>query len=280
MNTTLAQFGFLIDMDGVLYRGVDLLPGAAEFVRELRTREIPFRFLTNNSQRARRDVVAKLARMGIEIEEEHVFTSALATARFLAMQKPDGTAFVIGEGGLLTALHQNGYAIVDSDPDYVVVGEGRTFNLEQVEAAVKMILRGAKLIATNMDPNCPTTNGGVRPGCGAMVAMLETATGVKAFSVGKPSPVMMRAARKELGLATDETTMIGDTMETDILGGVQLGFNTVLVLSGGTKREDLSKYAYRPEVVVEHLADFIEILERHDWEPSWRHERELEFSLS
>jgi NagD protein len=276
---TTEKFGFLIDMDGVLYRGVDLLPGAAEFVRELRTREIPFRFLTNNSQRARRDVVAKLVRMGIEIEEEHVFTSAIATARFLAMQKPDGTAFVIGEGGLLTALHQNGYAIVDTDPDYVVVGEGRTFNLEMVEAAVKMIQRGAKLIATNMDPNCPTTNGGIRPGCGAMVAMLETATGVKAFSVGKPSPVMMRAARKELGLSTDETTMIGDTMETDILGGVQLGFHTVLVLSGGTKREDLDKYAYRPEVVVEHLADFIEMVERHDWEPTWRQERELEFAM-
>ncbi len=277
---TTEKFGFLIDMDGVLYRGVDLLPGAAEFVRELRTRDIPFRFLTNNSQRARRDVVAKLVRMGIEIEEEHVFTSAIATARFLAMQKPDGTAFVIGEGGLLTALHQNGYAIVDTDPDYVVVGEGRTFNLEMVEAAVKMIQRGAKLIATNMDPNCPTTNGGIRPGCGAMVAMLETATGVKAFSVGKPSPVMMRAARKELGLSTDETIMIGDTMETDILGGVQLGFHTVLVLSGGTKREDLDKYAYRPETVVEHLADFVEMLERHDWESSWQRDPELEFAVA
>jgi len=218
--------------------------------------------------------------MGIEIEEEHVFTSAIATARFLAMQKPDGTAFVIGEGGLLTALHQNGYAIVDTDPDYVVVGEGRTFNLEMVEAAVKMIQRGAKLIATNMDPNCPTTNGGIRPGCGAMVAMLETATGVKAFSVGKPSPVMMRAARKELGLSTDETIMIGDTMETDILGGVQLGFHTVLVLSGGTKREDLDKYAYRPETVVEHLADFVEMLERHDWESSWQRDPELEFAVA
>ena len=129
----------------------------------------------------------------------------MATARFLAQQKPGGTAYVIGEGGLLTALHQNGYAVVDHDPDYVVVGEGRTFNLEMVEAAVRMILGGAKLIATNLDPNCPTQNG-LRPGCGAMVAMLETATGVKAFSVGKPSPVMMRAARKELGLATDETT--------------------------------------------------------------------------
>src|SRR5919206_134474 len=137
---------------------------------------------------------------------EHAFTSAMATARFLAKQKPQGTAFVIGEGGLLNALHRNGYAVVDHEPDYVVVGEGRTFNLELVESAVRMINGGAKLIATNLDPNCPTQNG-LRPGCGAFVALLETATGVKAFSVGKPSPVMMRAARKELGLTTDETTM-------------------------------------------------------------------------
>jgi NagD protein len=266
-GTTTANFGFLIDMDGVLYRGADLLPGAGEFVRELRSRDIPFRFLTNNSQRTRRDVVAKLSRLGIDADEEHVFTSAMATARFLAQQKPDGTAFVIGEGGLLTALHQHGYAVVDYEPDYVVVGEGRTFNLELVETAVRMILGGAKLIATNMDPSCPTANGSLRPGCGAMVAMLETATGVKAFSVGKPSPVMMRAARKELGLSTDQTIMIGDTMETDILGGVQLGFHTVLVLSGGTSRDDLRKFAYRPDVVVEHLADFADRLDRTGWDP-------------
>ena len=261
------RFGFLIDMDGVLYRGPELIPGADRFVRELRERDIPFRFLTNNSQRTRRDVVARLVRMGLDVEDEHVFTSAMATARFLAQQKPDGTAYVIGEGGLLTALHQHGYAIVDHDPDYVVVGEGRTFNLEMVEAAVRMIFGGAKLIATNLDPNCPTQNG-IRPGCGAMVAMLEMATGVKAFSVGKPSPVMMRAARKELGLATDETTMIGDTMETDILGAVQLGFRSVLVLSGGTKLEDLPRYAYRPEVVVDSLAEFADMMDRDDWRSS------------
>src|SRR6476620_1085672 len=241
-------------MDGVLYRGSELIPGADQFIRELRVRDIPFRFLTNNSQRTRRDVAAKLARMGIEVDEEHVFTSAMATARFLARQKPGGTAFVTGEGGLLTALHQNGYAVVDHEPDYVVVGEGRTFNLELVEAAVRMIMGGAKRIATNMDPNCPTQNG-LRPGCGAMVAMLETATGLKAFSVGKPSPVMMRAARKDIGLTTDETTMIGDTMETDILGGVSMGYRTALVLSGGTQREDLKRYAYRPDFILESIAD-------------------------
>ena len=262
------KHGYLIDMDGVLYRGSELIPGADSFVAELRARQIPFLLLTNNSQRTRRDVVAKVARLGIDVEDEHIFTSAMATARFLAQQKPNGTAFVIGEGGLLNALHQNGYAVVDHEPDYVVVGEGRTFNLELVEAAVRMILGGAKLIATNLDPNCPTQDG-VRPGCGAMVAMLELATGVRAFSVGKPSPVMMRAARKELGLATDETTIIGDTVETDILGGVQLGYHTVLVLSGGTRQEDLQRYAYRPEIIVDSLAEFSELLEKRGWHPPW-----------
>lgn len=265
------KHGYLIDMDGVLYRGHELIPGADHFIRQLRSRNTPFLLLTNNSQRTRRDVVAKVARLGIEVEDDHIFTSAMATARFLAQQKPGGTAFVIGEGGLLTALHQNGYAVVDHEPDYVVVGEGRTFNLELVEAAVRMILGGAKLVATNLDPNCPTQNS-LRPGCGAMVAMLEIATGVKAFSVGKPSPVMMRAARKELGLATDETTIIGDTMETDILGGVQLGFHTVLALSGGTRPEDLQRYAYRPEIVVDSLAELSELLEATDWRPPWHAE--------
>lgn len=248
------RFGFLIDMDGVIYRGKQLIPGADRFVNRLLAEQIPFAFLTNNSQRTRRDVVAKLARMGIVVSEQHIFTCAMATARFLASQKPRGSAFVIGEGGLLHALHANGYAIVDDDPDYVVVGEGRTFTMETVEAAVKMILRGAKLIATNLDPNCPTV-GGLRPGCGATVAMLETATGLKAFSVGKPSPVMMRAARKELGLAAGETVMIGDTMETDILGGVSMGYRSLLVLSGGTSEADLSRYAYRPDIILPSIDD-------------------------
>ncbi len=262
------KHGYLIDMDGVLYRGHNLIPGAETFINGLRERNIPFRLLTNNSQRARRDVVTKLARLGIAIEEENVFTSAMATARFLALQKPKGTAFVIGEGGLHTALHSNGYSVVDRDPDYVVVGEGRTFNLELVESAVHMIHHGAKLIATNLDPNCPTETG-IRPGCGAYVALLETATGVKAFSVGKPSPIMMRAARKELSLSTEETIMIGDTMETDILGGVQLGFHTILVLSGGTKQDDLPRYAYRPEIVVESLAEYADMLDGNGGMPPW-----------
>jgi NagD protein len=248
--------GFLIDMDGVMYRGGDLIDGADEFIAALHTRRIPFLFLTNNSQRTRRDVATKLARMGIKVEEKHVFTCAMATARFLARQKPGGTAFVIGEGGLLNALYKNGYSIVDKAPDYVVVGEGRTLSSESLERAVQLVADGAKLIATNPDPNCPTDDG-IRPGCGAIVALIEAATGIKAFSVGKPSPVMMREARKELGLMASETIMVGDTMETDILGGVQLGYRTVLVLSGGTRREDLSKYAYRPDVILDSVADLI-----------------------
>lgn len=248
------MLGYLIDMDGVIYRGGQLIPGADHFINELRKAEVPFRFLTNNSQRTRRDVATRLQRLGIDVEEEHVYTCAMATARFLAHQTPRGTAYVIGEGGLLTALHENGYSIVDRDPDYVVVGEGRTISFEMVEAALEMILKGAKLVATNLDPNCPTVSG-LRPGCGATVAMLETASGVKAFSVGKPSPYMLRGARKELGLTTDQTVVIGDTMETDILGGAQLGFKTILVLSGGTSREDLGQYAYQPDRIVESIAD-------------------------
>ena len=249
------KLGLLIDMDGVIYRGNQLIPGAELFINTLRRRRVPFVFLTNNSQRTRLDVVAKLQRMGISVEEQHVFTCAMSTARFLAKHKPGGTAYVIGGGGLLNALHKNGIAIVDNSPDFVVVGEGRTMTLEMLEAAVQMILEGAKLIATNLDPNCPTSDGGTRPGCGATVAFLEAATGAKAFSLGKPSPLMMRAARKELGLTTSQTIMIGDTMSTDILGGVQMGYRTILVLSGGTRREDIRSYAYEPDCVVDSVAD-------------------------
>ncbi len=248
------MLGYLIDMDGVIYRGGHLIPGADRFVNGLREADIPFLFLTNNSQRTRRDVATRLQRLGIDVMSNHIFTCAMATARFLSQQKPHGTAFVIGEGGLLNALHENGYAIVDKDPDYVVVGEGRTVSFETLETALGMILQGAKLVATNLDPYCPTVDG-VRPGCGATVAMLETASGLKAFSVGKPSPVMLRAARKELALRTDQTVVIGDTMETDILGGVQLNYRTVLVLSGSTRREDTARYAYRPDMIVESIAD-------------------------
>jgi len=253
-KVTKMKQGFLIDMDGVIYRGNQLIPGAAEFIHSLQREGLPYLFLTNNSQRTRRDVAAKLLRLGIQVPEETVFTCAMATARYLARQKPGGTAYVIGEGGLLNALHRNGFAIVDSDPDYVVVGENRTFNCEMVDRAVQFILNGAKLISTNPDPNCPTSTG-TRIGCGAIVAMLETATGREALHIGKPSPLMMRAARKELLIDAAHTTMIGDTMETDILGGMQMGYRTILVLSGGTKREDLHQFSYQPDHVIASVAD-------------------------
>ncbi len=247
--SAMKQVGFLLDMDGVIYRGDQLIEGTITFLERLRALSLPYLFLTNNSQRARRDIVAKLRRLGLPADDHQVFTCAMATARFLAGQRPCGTAFVLGENGLANALHVNGYSVVDSDPDYVVVGEGRTFTFEMIEKAVRLVEKGAKLIATNMDTTCPTDQG-LRPGCGAIVAMIEKATGVEAFSVGKPSPVMMRMARKEMGLATDEVVMVGDTMYTDILGGVQLGYRTVLVLSGHTTEEDLKSYAYQPDLIV------------------------------
>lgn len=247
--------GLLIDMDGVIYRGSKIIPGADAFVNNLVERDIPFLFLTNNSRHTRRDVVTRLNRIGIFVQEKHIFTSAMATGRFLASQNPNGTCYVLGEGGLILSIHSSGLSVVDHAPDFVVVGEGRTLNLEMVEKAIDFILDGAKLIATNMDPS-PKIKGWMKPGTAAIVAMLEEATGKKAFCVGKPSPVMMRAARKELGLETSGTTIIGDTMDTDIVGGVQMGYRTVLVLTGWSKQEDLINYAYRPDIVLESIVDF------------------------
>jgi NagD protein len=250
------KHGYLIDMDGVLYRGAELIPGADHFIAALRRRRIPFLLVTNNSQRTRRDVVLKLNQMGLQLEEEHVFTCAMATARFIAGQKPAARVFVIGEGGLLTALHINGCVFDEKAPDFVVVGEGRTMNYESLEKALRFLTAGAKLVATNLDASCPTDQG-LRPGCGAMVALLEAASGLRAFSVGKPSPVIMRMALEELGggLRPDEVTMVGDTMETDVLGGLQMGHRTVLVLTGSTRREALSRYAFAPSRIVASVAD-------------------------
>jgi NagD protein len=246
--------GFLIDMDGVIYSGMELIPGADTFIASLKKKKIPFLFLTNNSQRTPLDVVNKLAGLGIEADTTDVFTSAMATGWFLARQKPNGSAYVLGEGGLLTSLHENGYSLVTQNPDFVVVGEGRNFTLEMVNNAVDMILGGAKLVATNLDPS-PKMKGWNNLGIKAVVAMLEEATGIKAFSVGKPSPVMMRVARKKLGLATIETTMIGDTMDTDILGGIQVGYRTILTLSGVSKEEELKNYAFAPDLIVNNVGE-------------------------
>jgi len=241
-------------MDGVIYGNDLLIPGADKFIEQLQKRKIPFLFMTNNSQRTPLDTVNKVAKMGIKIKEENVYTSAMATASFLSFMEPKGTAYVLGEGGLITSLSQEGYILVNSHPDFVVVGEGRNFTLEMVNNAVDMILHGAKLIATNLDPS-PKKIGWNNLGIKAIVSMIEEATGKKAFSVGKPSPVMMRAARKYLGLEAKETIIIGDTMDTDILGGIQLGYTTILTLSGVSKKENLVHFAFKPDLIVKSVAD-------------------------
>lgn len=269
--------GFLIDMDGVIYSGDQLINGADTFIHKLQKENIPFLFLTNNSQRTPKDVVGKVASLGITIKEENVFTSAMATGWFLSRQKPFGTAYVLGEGGLLTSLHDNGYSLATSNPDFVVVGEGRNFTLEMVNQAVEMILGGAKLIATNLDPS-PKKPGWNNLGIKAVVAMIEEATGVKAFSVGKPSPVMMRVARKKIGLETANTTIIGDTMDTDIIGGIQMGYRTILTLSGVSKSDHLSKYAFTPDLVITSLAE----LDVDRWyydETNYKEQSEIEMEL-
>ena len=246
--------GFLIDMDGVIYGGDIMIPGADEFVARLLKENIPFTFMTNNSQRTPLEVVRKLRKLGIEVTEKHVYTSAMATGKFIASQRPNGSCYVLGEGGLLTSLHDNGLTLVETDPDFVVLGEGRNFTLEMVQRAVDMILAGAKFITTNRDPS-PKKKGWNNLGIAATTAMIEEATGTRAFVVGKPGPVMMRSARKFIGLETADTVVIGDTMETDIRGGVQMGYKTILVLSGVSTRADLSHFAFKADMIVVSIKD-------------------------
>lgn len=258
MQNTSRQ-GYLIDMDGVIYRGSEAIPGAAEFIRHLQDEDIPYLFLTNNSAYTPLDVAVKLRKFQIDTTVDHIYTSAMATAEFVHRQKPNGTAYVIGEGGLLNALNEVNYATSRDYPDYVIVGEGRVLNFEMAEIAHRCIARGAHLISTNSDTWCPTDSG-PRPGCGAIAAMLESATGRKAYHVGKPNPFMMRAARKRIGLATDEVVMVGDTMETDIRGATDLGFRSVLVLTGSTTRDSLREYPFAPTEVVESIAELVPAL--------------------
>jgi len=246
--------GFLIDQDGVIYVEDKMIPGADKFIQTLQKENIPFTFMTNNSQRSPLDAVRKLAKMGIHVEEKNVYTSAMATAHFMSQQYPNGTAYVLGEGGLISSLHQNGFRLVQNDPDFVVVGEGINFTLEMVKKAIDFILEGSKFIATNLDPS-PRKQGWNNLGIAAVVSMIESATGKKAFSVGKPSPVMMRLARKHINLSTDEVTVIGDTLATDIQGGVQVGYNTILTLSGMSKREQLNDFPFKPDMVIDSIAD-------------------------
>ena len=246
--------GFLIDMDGVVYIEDQVIPGAVDFIQKLLEDEIPFTFMTNNSQRSPMDGVMKLSKMGISVEKKHIYTSAMATGHFMSQQFKNGTAYILGEGGLIESMHEHGFSLVQNDPDFVVVGEGINFTLEMVRKAIDFILQGAKLIATNLD-STPRKKGWNNLGIAAVVAMIEEATGKKAFSVGKPSPVMMRLARKHIDLKTDEVTIIGDTMSTDIQGGVSVGYKTILTLSGMTRSEQLVDYPFKPDMVVDSIKD-------------------------
>ena len=246
----------LMDMDGVLIRGSSVIPGAIDFINSLRDANTPFMLLTNNSRFTPRDHQARLRAIGLDIPAKNIFTSALATARFLQKQRPESTAYVIGESGITTAIHEIGYVQTEHDPEYVVLGETISYNFAQITTAVRLISAGARFIATNPDVNGPTEDGLV-PACGAVAALITEATGVRAYFVGKPNPLMMRAALRELGVHSEEAVMIGDRMDTDMVAGIESGLATILVLTGVTSREMVDRFPYRPERVTNSIADLV-----------------------
>jgi NagD protein len=241
---------FIIDMDGVLYHGNKLLRGAVEFVEWLSREDKAFLFLTNSSERSPVELSQKLDRLGIQVDPEHFYTSALATASFLASQRPGGSVYVIGEPGLIQALYDAGFTMNNVNPDYVVVGEGRGYSLETLEKAVHLVLKGARLIGTNPDLTGPM-EGGIVPACGALVAPIELATGSKAYFVGKPNPLMMRHGLRRLNSQREETVIVGDRMDTDIVAGVETEIDTILVLSGVTDLRDIDRFPYQPKYILE-----------------------------
>jgi NagD protein len=248
---------FIIDMDGVIYHGNQLLRGAAEFVDWLSRNQKGSLFLTNSSERSPLELSQKLARLGIQVEPEHFYTSALATAAFLATQRPGGSVYTIGEPGLIQALYDAGFTMNNVNPDYVVVGEGRGYSLEALERAVKLVRGGARLIGTNPDLSGPAEEG-IVPACGSLVAPIELAAGVKAYFVGKPNPLMMRHGLRRLNTRREDTAIIGDRMDTDIVAGVEAEIETILVLSGVTAREDVLRFPYRPMHVLEGIYEIPE----------------------
>ncbi len=250
---------WLMDMDGVLVREEHPIPGADSFLRRLGERGVPFLVLTNNSIYTRRDLAARLAANGLEVPEESIWTSALATADFLDSQRPAGTAFAIGEAGLLTALHNVGYTLTERDPEYVVLGETRTYSFERIAQAIRLIARGARFIATNPDPTGPTPDGPL-PATGSVAALISRATGVDPYFVGKPNPLMMRSALNAIDAHSETTAMIGDRMDTDVVSGLEAGMHTVLVLTGSTSRVEAERYPYRPSQIVESIADLVDQL--------------------
>jgi NagD protein len=251
---------WLMDMDGVLVREEQAIPGANEFLTRLREFGMPFLVLTNNSMYSQRDLAARLARTGLEVPEESIWTSALATAQFLDDQRPGGTAFVIGESGLTTALHAQGYTMSETEPDYVVLGETRTYSFERITRAIRLIAAGSRFIATNPDNVGPTPDGPL-PATGSVAALISRATGVDPYYVGKPNPLMMRSALNAIQAHSESTAMIGDRMDTDVVSGLEAGLETILVLTGVTTPGEAERYSYRPSKIVGSVAELIPLLE-------------------
>jgi NagD protein len=250
---------WLTDMDGVLVHEEDPIPGAAEFVDALKASGRPFLVLTNNSIFTPRDLRARLLRSGIDVPEEAIWTSALATANFLDDQRPRGSAFVVGEAGLTTALHDVGYVLTDRDPDYVVLGETRTYSFESITRAIRLIEGGARFLATNPDVSGPSMHGTL-PATGSVAALISTATGRQPYFIGKPNPLMMRFALNRLEAHSETTVMVGDRMDTDIISGLEAGLRTVLVKTGSTRPDQIETFPYRPTKVVDSVADLVDLV--------------------
>ena len=246
--------GFICDMNGVIYHGNKLLPGAKEFVQWLQDNHKEYLFLTNNSGSTPKELQQKLARLGIDVSAEHFYTSALATAQFLKKQAPGCSAYVIGEAGLLNALYDAEITMNDVNPDYVIIGEGKSYSLDTLTKAVNLVLNGARLIGANSDVSGPIENG-IAPACRALTAPIEIATGKQAYYCGKPNPLMMRTGLNLLGCHSSEAVMIGDRMDTDVISGMESGMSTVLVLSGVSNRENIQSFAYQPTVILEGVGD-------------------------
>ncbi|MDR7252913.1 NagD protein [Nocardioides sp. BE266] len=251
---------WLTDMDGVLVREEDPIPGAKEFIAALRDQDIPFLVLTNNSIFTPRDLRVRLLRSsGIDVPEDRIWTSALATAQFLDEQRPGGSAYVVGESGLTQAVHDVGYVMTDQDPDYVVLGETRTYSFEAITKAIRLVNGGARFIATNPDPSGPSSQG-MLPATGSVAALISTATGRQPYFIGKPNPLMMRSALNRLEAHSETTVMIGDRMDTDIISGLEAGLRTILVATGATERHEVENFPYRPSLVVDSIADVVSLV--------------------
>ena len=247
---------WLMDMDGVLVHEEHAIPGAPEFIARLRERGAPFLVLTNNSIYTRRDLAARLRLSGLDVPEESIWTSALATATFLEDQRPGGTAFVIGEAGLTTALHEAGYTLSERDPDYVILGETRTYSFERLTRAIRLVSAGARFIATNPDATGPSTEGPT-PATGSVAALVSRATGVQPYFVGKPNPLMMRSALNAIAAHSEDTAMIGDRMDTDVISGLEAGLETILVLTGVTTEDEAERFPFRASRVVGSVAELL-----------------------